>query len=374
MKLVFWTSLVFVAYTYAGYPLLVWALSRLRREPDAAPEAVARWPSVRVIVAVHNEQDRVAAKIANLRELDYPRDKLRIVFVSDGSNDATNDRLAKEADVEVLSYPVRRGKPHALNTAVEAASEEVLVFTDVRQSLAPRALRYLVARLLAPGVGAVSGELVHLDPQTHAAAHIGLYWRYEKWIRKSESRLASNLGVTGALYAIRRVDYKPVPEDTLLDDFEIPMRILRGGKRIVFETRAQVFDELQRSVSGERLRKVRTLTGNFQSFARNPWLFSPLANPVFVQFVSHKVFRLFVPYALALLLVSALLLDGRGYRLAAGAQLAGYAVCALGLAWPRLREHRLVSFLVVFLELNWAAVLALGNFLGGRIDSRWEKT
>lgn len=374
MKLVFWASFFFVAYTYAGYPLLVWALSRLRHEPDATLDMVTQWPSVRVIVAVYNEQERVAAKIANLRELNYPRDKLRIAFVSDGSTDATNDRLANEPGIDLHSYAVRRGKPHALNTAVQAASEEVLVFTDVRQTLSLDALRYLVARLLERGVGAVSGELVHLDPQTHAASHIGRYWRYEKWIRKAESRLASNVGVTGALYAIRRAGYTPIPEDTLLDDFEIPMRILRGGERVVFEARAQVFDELQRSVSGERQRKVRTLTGNFQSFARNRWLFSPLANPVFVQFLSHKVFRLFVPYALALLLVSSLLLDGRGYRLVGAAQVAGYAVCAIGLAWPRLRENRLVSFLVVFLELNWAAVLALRNFLAGKIDARWEKT
>lgn len=374
MKLVFWASLLFVAYTYAGYPLLVWTLSRLRREKSAVHEAIAEWPSVCVIVAVYNEQDRVLAKIANLRTVDYPPDKLRIIFVSDGSTDQTNDRVANETGVDLVAYPVRRGKPHALNTGVQAAREEVLVFTDVRQAIEPRALRYLVARLLEPGIGAVSGELVHFDPGTHAASHIGLYWRYEKWIRKAESRLASNLGVTGALYAIRRTDYSPIPNDTLLDDFEIPMRILRSGKRVVFESRAQVFDELQQSVSGERQRKVRTLTGNFQSFARNPWLFSPLANSVFVQFLSHKVFRLFVPYALALLFVSSLFLDGRLYRLVAGVQFVGYAVCALGLAWPQLREQRLVSFLMVFLELNWAAVLALGNFLAGRVDARWEKT
>lgn len=374
MTIVFWIALLFVAYTYAGYPLLVWGLSRLRPEARGEPEAMVSWPTVCVIVAVYNEEARVAAKAANLRALDYPPDRLRIVFVSDGSTDGTNERLAGEPGVDLVSYPVRRGKPHALNIGVQRAREDVLVFTDVRQMLEPRALRYLVARLAQPGIGAVSGELVHLDPETHAAAHIGLYWRYEKWIRKAESRLASNLGVTGALYAIRRRDYKPLAEDTLLDDFEVPIRILRAGKRVVFEARAHVYDELQRSVSGERQRKVRTLTGNFQSFARNPWLFSPRANPVFVQFLSHKVFRLFVPYALALLLLSSLLLDGRFYRMAAGAQLAAYAVCGLGLAWPRLREHRLVSFLVVFLELNWAAVLALANYLGGRVDARWEKT
>lgn len=373
MKAVFWLSLLFVGYTYAGYPVLVWMLSRLRREPrsDVEPDP---WPTVCVVVAVHNEQDRVRAKIQNLRRLDYPVDRIRILFVSDGSTDGTERRLRAEPGVEVLAYAVRRGKPHALNMGVEAAGSEVIVFTDVRQQLEPDAVKHLVRRLWQPGIGAVSGELVHRDPQTQTAAHIGLYWRYEKWIRRGESRLASNLGVTGALYAIRREDYTPLPEDTLLDDFEVPIAILRRGKRVVFESRAIISDDLQPNVAGERRRKIRTLTGNFQSFSRNPWLFSPVHNPVFVQFLSHKVFRLLVPYALIALFVSSLLLDGHAYRLAAGLQAAGYAACGLGLLWPRLRRRRLISFLLVFLELNWAAVLAMRNFITGRINVRWEKT
>jgi cellulose synthase/poly-beta-1,6-N-acetylglucosamine synthase-like glycosyltransferase len=372
--LIFWTSLAFVAYTYVLYPVGIWLLSRLRAEEVADPERVREWPSVTIVVAVYNEQQRVLAKIENLRSLDYTPDRLRVLFVSDGSTDATNDLIAGQRDVELLAYPERRGKPHALNRALERVASEVVVFTDVRQMLEPHAVRRLVARLQSPDVGAVSGELVHRDPVTHAAAHIGLYWRYEKWIRRAESRFASTVGVTGALYAIRRADYVPLSDDALLDDFEIPMQIVRRGHRVVFESGAVIYDELQQDTAGERKRKVRTLTGNFQAFARHPWMFLPWHNPVWVQFLSHKVFRLFVPYALVSMLGASFLASGAVYTLAAAAQALFYAASLAGLAFVGWRRNRLISFAVVFLQLNWAAVLAMRNALSGSIDARWEKT
>lgn len=375
METVFWLAAAFIAYTYAGYPVLVWVMAQWRPHKDVDTASVRDWPSVCLIVPVFNEQHRVARKIANLRELDYPCERMRILFVSDGSTDETNACIAREPGIGLIAYPERHGKPHALNTAVQQAEADILVFTDVRQEIASDALRYLVARLvLDPEVGAVSAELSHVDAQTHEEAHIGLYWRYEKWIRRAESRLASTVGVSGALYAIWRRDYVFLPEDALLDDFEIPMAILRHGRRVVLERRAMVYDVLQKNTSGERTRKVRTLTGNFQVFARHPWLFSPRANPVFFQFVSHKVFRLAVPYALVLVFVTSVLATGPVYVIAAAVQGICYIAALAGMMIPALREFRLVSFMVVFLELNWAAVLALKNFVTGDIHARWEKT
>ena len=371
---VFWWSLGFVAYTYAVYPVAVWLLGKFRPQERADSGVMRGWPSVTVVVAVHNEERRVARKLENLRALRYEPDKLEIVFVSDGSTDATKERLRAQPGVRLLSYRERRGKAYALNYALARVTSQVIVFTDVRQELEPNAVRFLVARLRQPGIGAVSGELVHRKPSTRNAAHIGLYWRYEKWIRQSESRVASTVGATGALYAIRRADYVPLPEDAVLDDLEIPMQILRRGRRVVFETRALAYDELQSHAGGERRRKVRTLAGNFQAFAHHPWMFSPWHNPVFIQFLSHKVFRLFVPYALAAMLGASLAASGPFYAFAAGAQLFFYAMSCAGMAFHRWRENRWVSFSVVFVELNWAAVLALFNFIGGRLDVRWEKT
>ena len=374
VELAFWGAALFVAYTYVGYPAAVWALSRFRREAQVDLSTIDDWPELTIVVAVHNERDRVARKIENLRAVRYPSGKMRILFVSDGSTDGTANEIARFSDVRLHAYDQRRGKPYALNRALERVDTPIVVFTDVRQELEPDAIYRLVARLRDPSVGAVSGELVHRDPTTHAAAHIGLYWRYEKWIRKSESRLASTVGVTGALYAIRRCDWRPLAENALLDDFEVPMQIVRRGHRVLFESGAHVYDELQQDTPGERKRKVRTLTGNFQVFARMPWLFLPWRNPLWIQFVSHKVFRLAVPYALLVAAAASMLGEGPWMRGAAAAQVLFYAASAGGLLIPRLRRQRLVSFAVVFVELNWAAVLAFRNFLLQRIDPRWEKT
>jgi biofilm PGA synthesis N-glycosyltransferase PgaC len=368
----FWIAFAFVAYTYLGYPALVWTLSRLRAEQDAQPPA--EWPSVAVVMACHNERDKLAAKLDNLRRVDYPQERLVVVVASDGSTDGTAELLASRADVVSVSYAPRQGKPHALNRALERVEADIVVFTDVRQALAPDSVKRLVARLGDTRVGAVSGELVHRDPETNEAASIGLYWRYEKMIRKAESRLYSTVGVTGALYAIRRADYAPLPADTILDDLVQPMLQLRGGRRVLFEPRAVIYDELQKDAQGERKRKVRTLTGNFQAISRYRWMLSPIANPVFFQLVSHKLFRLGVPYALVVMLASSLASNAWPYLAIAVAQLLFYGLACAGYVSAPLRKVQLVGFAVVFLELNVAAVLALRNFMRGGLDARWEKT
>lgn len=370
----FWCSAGVVLYTYAGYPLLVAALARLRRPAPAAEPGDAQLPEVTVVIAAYNEASRLPSKVRNLRELDYPADRLRVLVVSDGSSDATAEVVAGEPGVRVIAYAPRRGKAHALNRARLEVATEVVVFCDVRQQLAPDALRRIVARLLQPGVGVVSGELVQRRGRTQAGRSIGLYWRYEKWIRGNESRLHSTVGATGALYAIRREDWTPLRDGTILDDFEIPMQVVRRGKRALLEDGAQVWDDVHEDSLAERKRKIRTLSGNFQSFAGNAWLFAPWSNPVWFQFVSHKVLRLLVPYALAACLVCSAVAGGPLMLAALVAQLAFYALALAGSCWPPTRRSRLVGFAQVFCDMNLAAVLALLRFASGRIDARWEKT
>lgn len=374
MHIIFWISVSFIAYTYIGYPLLIWLMTRKRNGPSLHVEGVNNWPNVEIVIPVFNEESNVLKKLTNLRSLNYPKGKFHITFVSDGSYDRTNALLQNHRDVSLLAYATRRGKPHALNVALSHVRSEVVVFTDARQRLAPDSLKRIVARLMQPGIGAVSGELLHVDPQTEVGKHVGLYWRYEKWIRKAESSIHSTAGVTGALYAIRRRDFVNLREDTLLDDFEIPIQILRSGYRVVFEEGALVYDSPQEIIAGERKRKTRTLTGNFQSFLRNLWLFSPLSNPIFFQFISHKVFRLFVPYAMAFTFISSLTAEGGFYLLMSFLQALFYVAGLMGLLWPALRMTRLVSFIVVFLEMNWSAVAAFWNFVFQHVEIRWEKT
>ncbi len=370
----FWGSAGVVLYTYAGYPLLVAALARLRRPAPAAEPGDAQLPEVTVVIAAHNEASRLPSKIRNLRELDYPADRLRVLVVSDGSSDATAEVVAAEPGVRAIGYAPRRGKAHALNRAMHEVATGFVVFCDVRQQLAPDAVRRIVGRLLQPGVGVVSGELVQRPGRTQAGRSIGLYWRYEKWIRRNESRLHSTVGATGALYAIRREDWTPLRDGTILDDFEIPMQVVRLGKRALLEDGAHVWDGVQEDALAERKRKIRTLSGNFQSFAALPWLFLPWSNPVWFQFVSHKVLRLLVPYALAGCLVASAVAAGPLMLAALVVQLAFYALALAGSCWPPTRRSRLVGFAQVFCDMNLAAVLALLRFVSGRVDARWEKT
>lgn len=371
---IFWISGGFVAYVYAGYPLLITGLSRLRRIPPRSPQADSQLPRVTVLMAAHNEAQRLPAKIANLHALDYPPDKLAILLVSDGSTDGSIDSVQALPRVRAVGYPDRAGKARALNFAMPHVESEFVVFCDVRQQLEASSVRRLMGNFRDPAVGAVSGELIHRPAGSATGRSIGLYWRYEKLIRKAESRFDSTVGASGALYAIRTRDFTPLPADTLLDDFEIPMQITRRGKRTVLESGAQVIDTLHEQLADERKRKIRTLAGNFQSFAHHPWLFSPLHNRLWFQFISHKVFRLIVPYALLSLLLASAVSPGILYKSALALQLLFYALAGLGYVSDSAGTNRLVSFARTFVDMNSAAVIALLRFLTGKLNARWEKT
>lgn len=342
-EVLFWVSLAFVAYVYAGYPLLLVAWSKLSRRPVARGD----WePSVSLVMAVRNESETIEGKLENCLGLDYPADKLEIVVSLDGVTDGTDravDRLMDRpvgsppcAALRVVGSTRHEGKPAALNRAVAVARGEVLVFCDARQRIERGALRELVADLRDPSVGAVTGELLLLDDDGHEAADgVGLYWRYEKALRALESRVHSTVGATGALYAVRRELYRPIPEEAILDDVIVPMAAVLGGKRTVFEPRARAHDRVC-PPELEFRRKVRTLAGNFQLLALMPELLAPWRNPVFVQFVSHKVGRLLVPHFLVLLFASNLLLTEGFYLLCLAGQCGFYALAGAGALWNRL--------------------------------------
>ena len=274
MRWLFWASAAVVAYAYVGYPVLLWVRSWWSPRPVMRG---AGTPPVSAVMVVRNEEAAIAPKLQNLLALDYPRDKLEVVVVSDGSSDRTPAVLAgfaeRDARVRVLVKPESRGKAAGLNDAIRMAHGEVLLFTDARQPIEPGALRLLIENFGDPEVGAASGELMLGDPAGGETGRgMGLYWRIEKKIRELESASGSVAGATGAIYCARRALLEPLPEGTILDDVLLPMQVVRRGSRVIFDSRAHAWDSPDLGSSREFSRKVRTLSGNYQLLQLAPWL------------------------------------------------------------------------------------------------------
>jgi biofilm PGA synthesis N-glycosyltransferase PgaC len=325
-----WSSLACLLYVHLGYPLVLFVWRQLA----ARPVHKGFWePTVSILIAAHNERSTIEEKLLNCLQLDYPREKLQVVVALDAPTDGTEAIVARyEGDtIKAVVLPQHKGKSGALNYAVSVARGEILVFADVRQAFDHSALRQLVANFCDPDVGSASGELVLLDENgLEASDGLGIYWRYEKWLRAQESAIHSMMGATGAIYAIRRELYQPLPPDTLLDDVIIPMNIVLGGKRAIFDGSARAYDRVSASPEIEYGRKVRTLMGNFQIMARVPALLSPIHHPVWLQFVSHKAARLMVPLFLLVLFVSNMFALAGPYLWLFAAQASWYLLAGVG--------------------------------------------
>lgn len=390
MTVLFWLSVAIVGYVYVGYPLLLRVWARVHPRPyDGAqnghdadsdadvnrasgPHAALRSPQcgVSIVIAARNEASRLPARIDNLLSLDFPASRRQIIAVSDGSTDDTRDVLARYGRlVETVTMPPG-GKALSLNAGVARARHEIVVFADARQVFAADALRELVAPFADPSVGAVTGELLldcesalfsnrratadrrhgHVS-QLRAVAMdrrgrvdrrrtilsgiadgVGVYWRYEKQLRRLESTAGSTLGATGAIYAMRRSLWQPLPADTILDDVLTPMRVVMAGYRVVFNERARAFDRAAVDADAESRRKVRTLAGNYQILWLEPRLLLPWRNPVWVQYVSHKLGRLAVPYAIIAIFCANIPLAGTHlfYKVTLACQVLFYLLAGYG--------------------------------------------
>jgi len=269
---IFLSSILLILYVFVGYPLYLGFLARFRNRP------VRRHPyqpAVSVTLAVHNGERYLARKLDSILALEYPREKMEILVVSDGSTDRTDSIAESYAQLGVRLLRVDHGgKALALNAGIAAAHNEVLIFTDVRQTLAPDSLALLVENLSDPTVGAASGELVIREGNSLEEASVGLYWRYEVWIRRRLSAIDSIFGATGAYYALRRELVVPIPANTLLDDVHLPLAAFFRGYRLVLDSRVHMFDEPSR-LPDEYWRKVRTLAGNYQIMKAYPRLLLP---------------------------------------------------------------------------------------------------
>ena len=385
MKILFWFSAAMIFYTYAGYPLLLGFVAEFfERKVRKGPYE----PRVSIILSAFNEEKYIEKKLLNLLNLDYPEDKYEILVGSDGAGDATDAIISKfrSPRIRFFRFVTNLGKPHVVNALVEEASEAILVFTDARQALSRNAIRALAQNFYDPAVGCVSGELHFRNvPQTGVAGGMDLYWRYEKFLRRRESEIGSMLGATGALYAVRRSLFTPIPVDILVDDMYLPLAVIRQGYRVVFESEASAYDQVSQKGREEFKRKVRTLTGNYQIFWRLPHLFDPFGSSVAWQLFSHKFLRLMVPFFLAGLLIADLaLLKSPGFQLFFLLQILFYSLALWEAfkdfytdrskkSWGRASRKGMSQVAYTFCLLNYSAFVALIQSLKKKTLATWEK-
>lgn len=367
-----WGSALLLIHVFVGYPLCMWLLARFSPRP-VFRQAVT--PTVSVVMVVHDGARHLRAKLRNLQALDYPPGQIEIVIACDGCTDATA-RLARQYDdprVRVLEFAQRRGKAACLNDAVAIARGDVLLMTDVRLKLSPTALRELVANLADINVGAASGELQMENVRSGFAQGIDAYWHYEKSIRHAESRSGSTVGVSGALYVVRRALFDPLPPGIVLDDVLIAMRVAAAGCRVVFEPRALAWDQPPQRPAEERRRKLRTLAGNYQLIQLAPWLLFPGSNPLWFRFVNHKLLRLLAPWLLLLLGLSAAALATRHaiYALLLLAVPIGLTLMMVEQRLPPTRRWLPVRLAVAFCYLNLFAAQSLITFTRKRGMHPW---
>jgi len=359
---IFWIAVVVAVYVYAGYPLVLMVWQKLGRRPVRRRY---QEPTVSLIIAMHNEVDNVHRKLQNCFDLDYPADKLQIIVTLDAPTDGTDDVISEYASkgVDIIYSTIRGGKSAAVNRGVAIARGEILVFTDAKQRLEAQALRELTADFADGSVGVVSGELVLLDSKgCESSEGVGAYWRYEKALRAMESDIHSVPGASGCIYAVRRSLFTPLPPATLLDDVVTPMRVVLGGHRVVFDPAARAYDAVSKNAECEYHRKERTLTGNYQLLANMPELLAPWRNPILVQFLSHKVGRLVVPYCLVALFISNLFLVHGIYLAALVGQILWYGLAAAG---KRMKIHGAALLPYTFVLMNWAVVVGLYRYMRG---------
>lgn len=355
-------------YVLAGYPLLLSWMSRRWHRPV---ERHFEPRTVTVLLAVHNGARYLEAKLASLAALDYPAGMMEILVLADGCTDETvalaNGWAAR--GVRVLDL-ARGSKSAALNAGLAAATGEILFYTDVRQPLDRDCLRQLVSCFADPTVGVVSGELVLRRGNGQQEADIGLYWRYEKWIRKQQSLIHSVPGATGAVYAMRRSLALAIPADTLLDDVHQPLNAYFAGYRILFEESARAYDDPVR-LDAEFNRKVRTLAGVYQVIGAFPALLWP-GHPLWLHFLSHKAGRLLLPYALLSILGASLFLPPGWAAAALTGQILVYGLALVDFALPApFPLKKLSSPARTFTVLMVAALWAGPRLLAGA-DTIWH--
>src|SRR5262245_12910140 len=381
-EIVFWASLALVLYVYVGYPILIWLCASLfERRRERKADEPSDSPRVSILVSALNEEDSIGQRIENALAQDYSAGRLEIVIASDGSVDQTNQIVQGFVErnpgrVRLLAFPVRRGKSNVLNDAIGQLSSEIVVLSDANTFFQSSAVSYLARWFHDPSVIAVCGKLVLVDHRSGRNVD-SLYWRYETFLKTCEGRLGALLGSNGAIYAIRRQEYVPIPGDTIIDDFVIPLTIKRQtGGRIIYDASAIATEETPAEVSDEFRRRARIGAGGFQSIARLWPLMLPTYGWTSLAFVSHKLLRWVCPAFLFMAIVANLFLLAEPiYRFLLAGQVTFYLLAALGMIVPGNGfAIRLLRLTTLFTSMNLALAVGFWRWIAGQQRVTWQRT
>lgn len=380
--MLFWIGLIVISYTYVGYGLVMLVLSKIKpRRPTDMSIPDEALPEVTLLIAAYNEEQCIEDKIANTLNLDYPKDKLSVFFVTDGSTDNTPDIVKKFHAVRLFHEFQRKGKIHAVNRVMKYVTTPIVVFSDANTLLNPEALRNLVRHYKDPSVGGVAGEkrIFKSAEDNASGSGEGFYWKYESFLKRKDAEVYSIVGAAGELFSIRTALYEDPEENTIIEDFYLSLRICARGYRFMYEPDAVALETASASVDEEWKRKVRICAGGFQAMARLKYLLNPLRYGILsFQYISHRVLRwTLAPLFLPIVLLANVWLAFTGpvfYAFALIAQILFYVLAILGYAF-RDRKIALKGFFVpyYFLVMNLAVFAGLSRYLKGNQSVVWEK-
>lgn len=384
-KLLFWISLTIIFYAYIGYTVILWIFGIfIRKKESSGYNNEQDLPEVTHVIAAYNEIDVIPDKIENCLAINYPENKIKHLWVIDGSSDGSENILEETPDITYLHNSERKGKTAALNRAMPHVSTSITVFSDANSMLSGDSVKNLVKKLSEEKVGCVAGEkrIIKNNNTRASGAGEGLYWNYESVIKKLEARFGSTMGAVGELYAIKTSLYPFPPENTILDDFVVSLDIAQRGYKISYANNAIASEHASLNIREEMKRKIRIAAGGFQTFFRYPGLLNIFKHPrLSFQFFSHKVLRwLFVPVCLLLLLITNIFIVISGntnsyFRLALIAQTLFYLLAFIGLLF-RNKSIRLKMFFMPYylLMMNYSQIAGFIRFVRKRQKVVWEKS
>ncbi len=379
MEILFWVSLAILVWVFFGYPIFIIVLAKLAGRREARSTDSSELPALTLLICAYNEEKVIGEKISNSLSLDYPKDKLKILVVSDGSSDRTNNIASSFSDprLQFVTYTERGGKAKALNTGIGHLAGEIVVFTDANVMFEPDALGKLVAYFADPQIGGVVGNVI-LRSADGSIAGEGVYSRYEKAVHTAEAQLATMITVDGAMYALRREFVASIPPDSITDDWYMASGALAAGKKIAWGPDAIGYELAAESVAGEFRRKVRMAAGGYQTTFRRASVFlNPLGHPViFFMFLSHKLLRWLAMIFMTTLAVSTVTLAGCStfFMVTLAAQCAFYLLAVVGFLVRGKSDALPVYLPYYFTAVNWGALLGLWRYLRGRQSAAWAKS